>query len=376
MFRLAWSAWCVLYLVLCYATLGGTRTYPGDELHFLQTSAAFARGPLTLEFLRTYPEMSGPLPFLYCGWWGQWFGMDLATMRIGAAVVAFAALLLLHEWLCIALSTPVLALAAGLYLCLNPYIAAMSVMVYTDMFSLGLLCAALLGSARGSAVGMALPLAAALLSRQYLVFLVPALFLHHWHTRQRTMAWAAVAAVLPLAALAVLWKGLAPDSGMRGVYVTGSLRFQFTALVGYVAALFVYLAPPLLWRWRAWVGWPAGVLLYALFPLRPSAPTLQHGFTTMGLLDRALHFLFPEQWTRDIFYGMAFAAGVLVLRRLIPAAAARRELPALAVFSFLAVMPFSYLYWEKYLLPVLPLAAVAFVRALHVADTDTLAQRP
>lgn len=376
MSRLLWSAWCVLYLALCYATLGGSRTYPGDELRFIETSSAFARGPLTLEFLRTYPEMSGPLPFLYFGWWGQCFGTDLATMRIGAAVAAFAALLLLFEWLRGALASEMLALAVGLYLCMNPYVAAMSVMVYTDMFSLALVCGALLGSARGSAVGMAVPVAAALLSRQYLVFLVPALFLHHWQARQRTMALAAVAAALPLAGLVVMWKGLAPDSGMRAVYLSGSPRFQFTAFVGYVAVLFVYLAPPLLWRWRAWLAWPVGAVFYVLFPLRPSAPTLQHGFTTMGLLDRGLHFLLREQWMRDVFYGAAFAAGVMVLRKLIPAAAVRREVPALAVFSFLVVMPFSYLYWEKYLLPVLPLAAVACVRALHVADADTLAERP
>ncbi|MBM3796593.1 MAG: hypothetical protein FJW31_21615 [Acidobacteria bacterium] len=376
MLRLAWAAWCLIYLVLCYATLGGTHTYPGDELRFIETSTAFARGPLTLEFLRTYPEMSGPLPFLYFGWWGLLFGTDLATMRTGAAVAAFAALLLLHEWLRSALAAERAAFAIGVYLCLNPYVAAMSVMVYTDMFSLALMYAALLGAARGSMVGMALPLAAALLCRQYLVFLTPALFIHHWQAGRRGMAWAAAASVLPLALLAWLWRGLAPDSGMRPVYLTEHLRYQTTSLVGYVAMLFVYLAPALLWRWRLWLGWPVGAVIYALFPLRPSAPALQHGVTTMGLFDRALHVALPALWMRDLFYGAAFAAGLMVWGKLIPGAVKRRELAALAVFSFLAVMPFSYLYWEKYLLPVLPLAAVALVRALHVADADALAQRP
>jgi len=96
----------------------------------------------------------------------------------------------------------------------------------------------------------------------------------------------------------------------------------------------------------------------------------------MGLFDRALHVALPALWMRDLFYGAAFAAGLMVWGKLIPGAVKRRELAALAVFSFLAVMPFSYLYWEKYLLPVLPLAAVALVRALHVADADALAQRP
>lgn len=362
---LIWITGCLLYLAAILSAVGITKAYPGDELRFIETSRLFAAG-ITLDLLQHYPEMSGPLPFAVFSLWGRAFGWELGTMRLLAVAIALATLVLLHLWLRHELRSPNHALLAGLVLYLNPYIATMSVFLYTDMISVFFVLAALISVQRQSTPALALSLCAALLCRQYLVFLIPAFLLYYWPNNRRMIA-ATTCSATPLAALVVLWRGLAPDSHMRTMFLTTS-AFHVSAFIGYTALLFVYLSPFALLRWRRFIPKPpiaalafTGALLYWLFPLRPSPSALQQGIATVGLFDRLLQLTMPTVTARDAFYSIAFALGLMVLAPL-ARDAARRQLPALIVVCFLAVMPFSYLYWEKYFLPVLPIAAIAILR--------------
>jgi len=353
-----WLLYCILYPLLVAAAIGLGSVYPGDEGHFLGTSQLFAER-LSVEWLRTYPEMSGPLPFLVFAGWGSVFGWSLVTMRLCSLLIGGLTL-----WVAglVFRDARVPLWQAGL-LGLNPYWAAMTVFVYTDMLTVLLALLAYRMAMQQRAVPYALAMAGALVSRQYLVYLVAAVALWFAWRRVWPMVLASAASMVPLGLLVALWGGLAPASPVRGMYLTQSFRFHFEALVGYVAVLFLFCLPWLVTRRPRWsLGVVAmGAALYWLAPVRASLPSLKVGILTTGLVDRALHVMIPLQLGRDLFYALCFGAGLAMLwswRR-------RLELAVLAVVCFLAVMPVSYLYWEKYLLPVLPLAALVCVRPVE-----------
>lgn len=363
-----WVAWCLFYLGGLLAAAGIGQRYPGDESHFIGTSQLFAKG-ITLDLLRHYPEMSGPLPFSLFGWWGNVFGWQLAVMRMFAVTVAFLTLMLLHRLLRDVLSSEPAALAAGMGLCLNPYMAAMSIFLYTDMIALLFVVLSLIAFQRRSLWLLAVSLACALLCRQYLIFLPLAVML----SGGRSMAIAAAISAGPLAACIALWGGLAPDSNVRRMYLTERFSFHVSAAIGYTGLLFIYLLPFLLVRWRRFV--PHSVtavlaaclsLLYWWFPIRPSRVAFEAGFPTVGIFDRALHAVAPHPMLRDVIYWIAFGFGLVVVAgfwRGARRSAGFTQFASIATLCFLSMMPLSYLYWEKYALPVLPIAAIAVLTA-------------
>ena len=145
--RLFWIAFLVVYFAAVFSVVGPTRTYSGDELGFIKTSKQFGGG-ITLDLLTHYEQMSGPLPFVIYGMWGRMFGFDLLPMRIGAATIGLMVYLLLHEFLVGALSNLKAVLLTGIFIAINPYMAAMSVFVYTDMLGVLFLLLACIGIQR------------------------------------------------------------------------------------------------------------------------------------------------------------------------------------------------------------------------------------
>jgi hypothetical protein len=202
----------------------------------------------------------------------------------------------------------------------------------------------------------------ALLSRQYLVFLVLAVGIYCAWRRRWPMVVASGVAMIPLAGLIGLWGGLAPDSVVRVQYLQPGPLLHANALLGYLGLLFAFLVPWMLvtdrprWDWRVVLAALVVSCVYWLAPVRPSSASVAAGIHTVGLLDRVLHLALPLQWLRDVFYQLCLAGGILVLVRL----RCNLSMAALTVFSFLVIMPFSYLYWEKYMLPLLPIAVAAW----------------
>ena len=88
----------------------------------------------------------------------------------------------------------------------------------------------------------------------------------------------------------------------------------------------------------------------------------------MGFLHRAVRASLGRLGSSapDVFFWLAFGLGVAVLAAIARDVTLRRParwpdartLLGLAVLSFLAVMPFSYMHWEKYFMPLLPLVSV------------------
>jgi hypothetical protein len=181
---------------------------------------------------------------------------------------------------------------------------------------------------------------------------------------------------LPLAGMILLWGGLGPVSPTRTQYLSDGLSFDPASLTLYVSQLFTYLCPLLLlppWPWagrsRRWWGWIGAVsLVYWLAPVRPSPPQVAAWIDTIGFLHRAVRATLGRlgPLAEDLFFWIAFALGLSVLFAVVRDVLARRDVEwpdarsflRLAVLSYLAVMPWSYMHWEKYFMLLLPLAGV------------------
>lgn len=376
-----------------------------DEAHFVEAVRFFGATPL-FESLRDYPEVTPPLFYLGYAAWGHLFGFGLIPLRLLSLGIAAAALFVLYRFAHRHLAAAALPLCA--LLLLNPYLPGAAVFVFTDLSAL--LCVlsalwfyALLTSAASAAdrpagaasyapaalaALSALFICAALLIRQYTVVFWAALCVAALGERLRARpperkAWtralvALAAAPLPLAALALWWGGLAPPSG-RALWIVGEgLAWNPSAFTTYAAFLPLYLLPCLfVWRSRfrglgrlAWAVVPAA-LFYAAFPVRASETArVQAGVETVGLLHRAIRAVAGPGLPEHLLLAAVFCAGVLFLLIVL-----RDDLRlwrrgdwssctplSLSLYFFLAVMPFSYQIWEKYLLLVLPVAAVRFAR--------------
>ena len=366
--------WLLLAIVLG-AAWWFTRALPpwGDEAHFLNTIRAFGQG-ISVDLLRTYPEMSGPLPFALFAWWGA-----LGRVRAGRSEGAVRA-----DRLCDAGAVPQHARTARTaratqYLLLvlfaaNPYFVGLSVFVFTDMIALFGMALVLHASSAGRPGRAALGLAVATLARQDLAFLAAAVVLAALCSRDERdrgrVAWfaTAVAGMLPLAALVWLWAGLSPANNLRPLYLADGLRFDPHALSLYLALPGIYLAPlvvavlvsvPFRLRHLGIACAAAGFVL--LFPIAPSLPQVREGIHTVGFVHRASVALLPAgavQWPFAIgaFTGWA-AIGAVVLRGRhhfgSSALSIAGCLPLASAVAFLVVMPFSYMPWEKYGLPLL-----------------------
>lgn len=360
-----------------------------DEQHFLETIRLFASG-LTLDNLKHYEDMSGPLPFLVYALWGKIAGMGLLSLR-GLSILLFVAtLLIFHRLAYLVSGDGRLALGAGVLLMLNPYMAGLSFLIFTDMptlFFLVLLCHAIYRSWHPSVF---LFCACVLLSRQYGVFLPIAGIMYAVFRfpqdksvrRLITTVGTFCGAMLPLMALMVLWGGLCPDSNIRRIYAAETLRFHPSFLVLYTGTLFLMAFPLLLFHMKRIYG-NANVLMgsfalswfYWLMPVRATQYALDIGLHTVGIFDRLLELTVGISVWRDIVFQALFFLGLPVLyyfaRSVIQSALKKKvSFPCfmdISILSFFMVMPLSYLAWEKYFLLALPLV---LLRVLMIDQKD------
>ena len=358
------------------------RPYWGDEAHFVSTARAFADG-MSVETLRTYNEMSGPLPFALYGLWGRLFGIDIQVLRLLSVIIAIATYVLLHRLLFTVFRDPRTALLTTVFVVVQPYMIGFSVFVFTDMLAMAFLVLACLAVLRQKPVLLAVALACGLLCRQYLVFLVLAAgvysLLRLAKERDRadlSMLLALGVSLLPMVALGLFWGGLSPDNQLRRLFLDERPAFHPSYLSLYVSQMFVYLFPlvVLFWR-RLYLENPslslAGFLLacaYWLFPIAPPVYTLNAGIETVGFFHRAVRMIVGVQREQSVLF-VACLLGMPVVLAVVRDAWTcwkRRDLDflffcSLAILSFLLVMPWSYLCWEKYFLPVVRLASMQLV---------------
>ena len=348
----------------------------GDESHFVATVRLFGQG-MTLDTIRHYPEMSTPLPFMLYSVWGQLVGFELPALRILSLLIALLSYLLFHRLLFIVLCDGTVAFLATAFLAVHPYMVGFSIFVFTDGLAIMLVITALLAVVRGRPLLLFLSLAGALLCRQYMVYFVlaclgyyTAIAFRRKDTRAVIMAAVSLLSMLPLIGLFLFWGGFTPDSPLRARYLDTGLYFHPSYLVLYIALLSVYLLPVLIARWRELYSRRSVLIClvisaaYFLAPVAPSKYAVAIDVHTVGLFHKLLVRVNDAGWFSQAVFYPAFLLALPLLwfvvrdlwRRLRDNSLALPLLLDLVILLFLIVMPFSYLNWEKYLMPLLPAA--------------------
>jgi hypothetical protein len=353
----------------------------GDEDHYYQTILRFGSEP-SWELLRTYPgELAPPLSFLAYAAWGRIVGFDLPHLRWLSIAVALAAFLAVHRLGYRVTTNGTLAAALSAFVAVHPYNVGLSVFVFNDMLAMLFIVGAAVSAIERRVLLVWLCSACGLLSRQYMAFAVLAVATictvrwWRWHDAvDGKLATAATLSFVPLLALMGFWQGFGPDNEARVEYLQHGLSFKPSALMLYLAVLSVYLAPVTAlfgqsFTRRALTAGVVALCAYPLWPVVPADAQLAAGITTAGFLHRAVDAL-DLPLAAHVFWAVAAAAGATIAagfgERTWRAVRDDRELVAgllcATVLWFLLLMPFSYMYWEKYFMPVLPFAALALVQ--------------
>ncbi|RJQ57413.1 MAG: hypothetical protein C4530_12555 [Desulfobacteraceae bacterium] len=354
----------------------------GDEVHFVPTVVLFGENP-TIHTLKHYPEMVTPLSFIVYGLWGRVFGFELHILRVLSIVIALAAYILLHRFFFAVSKHSTLSVLTAVFIALNPYMVGLNVFVYTDM--LGILCmiAACLAVYHDRALLFMISSAGMLLSRQYLIFLTAAallfyliLYINDRRPAAMKMMLAGMASMIPFLCLVILWRGLGPDNEIRRINLTAGFSYHPSFVTLYVSQMFMYLLPLVVaclqsFKDKFLLG--SAMLLspfYWLFPVRPSKVLVDADIQTVGFLHRTLGYLFHNILFEDIAFFLMFCFGLTILLHFIRDAWTRFKQNRfdyafflyLSIFIFLLIQPISYVSWEKYFMPVMPLGAIQILR--------------
>jgi 4-amino-4-deoxy-L-arabinose transferase-like glycosyltransferase len=365
----------------------------GDEAHYLETVRRFGEG-LDLQLLRSYPhEMTGPLGFVAYGLWGRMVGFDLWPLRLLSPLLALATCLLLTGLLQ-HVAHRRLVIAGTAMLALNPYFVGLAVFVFTDMLALLFMLVAVTGFVRDRRWLTIAGMAGAVTTRQFQVFLVLAFILASFTLIARRPPQVArqlvaiAVGLLPFGALVWLWGGLSPANSIRRIFWT-SPHFDLHGLSLYLAIPGVYALPLVIYRlyrlrhrvpWSTVAGGIAIAALVLIFPVRAAAVQVRGGWETVGFAHRALTYLLPGAAATAVWFASACCWLVAAIEQGRRAWRSRdhvaSSLPVTAccgVISFLAVMPFSYMPWEKYALPLIVFAIV--VLCMETERRDELVER-
>jgi hypothetical protein len=367
----------------------------GDESHFIETVRAFgvAMGP---KQLLDYREVTPPLVYVVYALWGRLAGFDLQHLRMLSLVFSLVVYIYFHRLLFALFPGGRTALYATAFLMISPYMLGTSIFVFTDMLTMVFVMAFLWSVFEERPLWSLAAAAGALLSRQYTVFMVLAAglvflfrFIRQRDRRSARMAAACAVSVLPLAALFLLWKGMAPPSGIAYWNPAGGVAFHFSYVSTYVSMIVLYCLPLLLLAWRALftdrrilLFSLLGGIYYVVFPIAPSRVTLeQTSHLTVGLVHRALELALPGPTAEHVVLFVCFVLGLPLVIRIVRDGWSRAVgghadftlFLDLSVVLFLLLMPLSYQTWEKYLLPLLP---VLFIRLLMLRPSSVWADPP
>lgn len=369
------------------------RPYWGDEIHFVETINHFGKN-MGLNTIKHYNEMSTPLPFMLYALWGRIFGFEIHILRILSVIIAVATYILFHWLLFLILGNIKVASLTSAFLVLHPYMVGLSVFVFTDVLPILFMMVCCISIIKQNPIGLAISLSCALLSRQYFIFFTIAAglsflfrFLKKKNANEFQMLLSCVISLLPFAVLVYLWKGLSPDNSLRDLYLNDGYSYHPSFLALYVCQFFVYLFPVIILCWKSFykdIKHVAGCFIvswiYWLFPVAPCKAQIEANIHTVGFFHKFLTLALKIQFLENLVFYLMFLLGLPIVFYFMKDFYLkwRREdfdfsfLLDLSILLFLIVMPFSYLCWEKYFLPLVPLASI---RILLTKFSDQQAQQ-
>ncbi|NOY87766.1 MAG: glycosyltransferase family 39 protein [FCB group bacterium] len=349
-----------------------------DEAHFYKTIQTFEHD-ISLDNIKHYQEMSTPLPFVIYALWGRLFGADIFHLRILSLIIALITYLIFHRILYL-LFNGTKAFWGTSYLAINPYMIGLSIFVFTDMMAILFLVLALFFLIRKYSILFGLSMAAAILCRQYMIFFTFAVFIYsgwrYLHTKDKkslSLFISNLLALIPMIFLIILWGGLSPVNNLRKLYMDEAFIFHPKILTLYISLLFIYFVPILFYyRKRIYTNYRIILLsfllslFYVVYPIKTSNTLVPLGVSTVGLFNRFLQSVFDNQlFVHFIFYFSFFLALPIIIFLLKDVYYQIKGknynlylLIDLSIFSFYIIMPFSYLGWEKYFVPLIPFVII------------------
>jgi hypothetical protein len=259
--------------------------------------------------------------------------------------------------------------------------AGFSVFVFPDMVTILCLIVGVMALVYKKPILLGIACAFGLLSRQYFVFFPLAVFIYAiyklWQkdSTQLKTIYAVVLSTIPTLLLFWLWKGFSPQNSLGKLYLGYAFRFYPSALTLYIILLGTYLSPLIILRWHKYYkNLSIGVIAligsagYIFYPIKASAPSLNNGIDTVGYLHRFLLMILGPYVNWAFYFLFLFSLPILI--HIIKTWLQDYKqvditwLVRLAILLFLMIMPFSYLWWEKYFVLVLPLAILEIYRPI------------
>lgn len=326
-----------------------------DELHFWPTSVAlFQNGFPTLPQLRSYNELSTPLPFLIFGGLEHIFHGGIVVGRAINLASSLAVLLIIGAVGNFSLRA--LLCAAGLLLC--PYFVLVGTHLYTDPLAILCSVAGVALYLRGWPWPSAICFIVGIACRQYVVPFPLAVFARELlvQIRLRRFAFGSVSiapaiAAISLAGWYVFFGDFAPKIALHaqnltagrfypehGLYFLTCIGLYFVVLE---CILFRSIAPMLVPGPSAIAIAGAVTILFLVFP--PSE-NINPPVATMGYFDIAARFVLPTPARLALFWALAILA-CLRLRLL--------STGGLMLYANAGLLACAHLAWDKYALPML-----------------------
>jgi hypothetical protein len=299
-----------IYVGVIVAFKGLTFGIDRDEVHFWPTSVQFSASAIpSLQLLRSYNELSTPLPFYVFGQIERLTGRGLVLSRYFNLLLTLVTVLLIAR---VSGRFIVRSILAAIGLLMFPYFIGTATYTYTDTMAM---LFAVLGVSlylRQRLILSAIALALAIASRQYMVAFPAAIVLYEWLCRRsigrpRVWIWPALAAAT-LGGWFLLFGGFGPETGIdtqriatsHGMTLLPQNALYFLTCIG---AYFCVVEAILFRRLPRFVMSPrilmiaGGVIvgLATLFCLFPPRQNIHHNQqTTMGYLDIALRSVFRD----------------------------------------------------------------------------------
>lgn len=358
------------FLILFLVTLN--KGSWGDENHFFATIQRFVNSPL-IPTLYDYDEMSTPLPFMLYAAWGKLFGVNLFSLRLLSMLIAFLTYVSIFN-LFLQIFSKIKSLLFTVFISLNPYFIGLSVFVFTDMLAIFFTTLFLHAIHKRNFFLLAISIAGGLLCRQYFVFLPIAaglFFIIEYFLFYKNDSLFALIYIffgcLPLLLLVSYWHGLTPNNAVKADYIGQALIFHQSALSLYIALIGIYCLPIVLLNFKkiyfnskVWIPAILGSFFIIIFPIKQPINWIERQHHAVGFFHKMIVMTGFPILEKVIFY-LCFLFSLPILfyffKKIIIKIKTKKIdvflICLLTTFSFLLVMPLSYMLWEKYFVPLL-----------------------
>jgi len=354
-----------LYVVV-YVVVNGLSFEPRkDELHFWPTSLQFSHSWIpSVELLRSYNELSAPLPFVVFGQAEYWFSRGIWAGRCINFALSLAVLLIFVLGTSARHGKRILAVIGVLSM---PYFMACATHLYTDTMAVFFTVVGVFLHLRRRSLLSAAAFILAISCRQYMIAFPLGIFVFEVMrgTRAKDLSglkfpWPAVWQFVACASLAgwvALWGGFCPPAAAeaQGIATVQPEVIVFQNSLYALACLGFYFVLPEMILFRGRFHMPSGLvriamlclvaglgLCFAMFP--PWANTAQSQIPTMGYMDKLMHVLLPDIARIAIYYILAALATIRFLRW---------NLEGSLVLANVLLMMKAHLAWDKYMLPLI-----------------------